>query len=103
MEKKVFKLSSRHCPLCGQKYSKNNIRMLFKQRFLPFSRDYFVSECSCCGFIHQNPAWSEKFYNSLYEYFSGLQAYGSVAHKNYPAEIKRYKTLASTINAFGRM
>lgn len=102
-KEKRFKLLQRPCPLCGLSYNKNNIKMLFKQHFLPFGRDYFVSECSRCGFIHQNPAWNEKFYNSLYEYFSGLYAYGSAAHKNYSAEIKRYKTIALTLDALGQM
>ncbi len=100
---KDFKLLPRPCPLCALGYSKNNIRMLFKQCFLPFNQEYFVSECSRCGLIHQNPALGEKFYASLYGFFSGLYVYGSAAHKNYSAEIKRYKTIASVVDNLNQM
>ena len=83
-------LTKRPCPLCGVK---NNLQGLFHGRFEQLKKDYVVSECRSCGFIHQNPSWGEKDYDNLY----ADHVYDPSNHKFYPSQIERYRGVAAVI------
>ncbi len=85
-----YKFSKRLCALCG---SNRKFKNLFTQRSERLKVNYVVSECLSCGFIHQNPAWEQKFYNDLYADL----IYDPTNHKFYPAQVKRYKGVADII------
>ncbi len=85
-----YKFCKRSCVLCG---TNKKTKKLFTQRFERLKANYVVSECSSCGFIHQNPAWEQKFYDDFYADL----IYDPTNHKFYPAQVKRYKEVADVI------
>ena len=60
----------RKCPVCQ---NGDDIELLYKQEFLipedyeGLPEIYYISECSCCGFIYANINASQTAYNRFYE------------------------------------
>lgn len=100
IKSKSFTLSPRPCPVCKADYRADRMASLFEQRFEALQHTYLISQCMQCGFIHQNPAYQNDFYLSLYEFFGGLYTnpvYRQTNYRYHPDKIKRYKSVASII------
>ena len=91
-------LKYRRCPLCNSNIDLNNNDILFINKDDNNLERYIISQCQECNLIHQNPSYSEDYYNNLY---SDL-IYDPVAkQKNYnPEHVKRYNSIFSVINNF---
>jgi len=89
----INKLLQRPCPLCKAEYSSNTMLHIFDQRLENGDLNYVIVECRKCGFIHQNPAWNQEFYNNLYSFLF----YDLTDRNSYPEYVKQYKVVSSLI------
>ncbi|MDO8510366.1 MAG: class I SAM-dependent methyltransferase [bacterium] len=82
-------LKNRKCPLCGKGGSRS-FEPLARGYSASLKRKYRVSLCKTCGHVEQNPVWSPKFYDSLYEH----HVYDLTGQKFFPEQVERYRVVA---------